>query len=87
VGAEGLACCGESRGRTALPFRWVAFHFDRVAGRAWEAGWAADAVSPIRHPIWRFRGKSHYMVTIILFASGLICFALFFKSIDYFEKI
>jgi len=27
------------------------------------------------------------MLTIILFATGLVCFALFFKSIDYFEKI
>jgi len=27
------------------------------------------------------------MLTIILFAAGLVCFALFFKSIDYFEKI
>ncbi len=31
--------------------------------------------------------KIENMLTMILFASGLICFALFFKSIDYFEKI
>jgi len=33
------------------------------------------------------RVKDVVMLTIILFAAGLICFALFFKSIDYFEKI
>jgi len=27
------------------------------------------------------------MLTIILFLAGLICFWLFFKSIDWFEKI
>jgi len=27
------------------------------------------------------------MLTIILFAAGLVCFVLFFKTIDYFEKI
>jgi len=27
------------------------------------------------------------MLTIILLVAGLLCFALFFKSIDYFEKI
>jgi hypothetical protein len=26
-------------------------------------------------------------MTIFLFLAGLVCFALFFKSIDYFEKI
>jgi hypothetical protein len=31
--------------------------------------------------------KSLIMLTIILFAAGLICFWLFFKSIDWFEKI
>jgi hypothetical protein len=50
-------------------------------------GWAADAAWLIRHPIWRHGCKFHGMLTIILFATGLVCFALFFKSIDYFEKI
>jgi hypothetical protein len=40
-----------------------------------------------RHPIWRFAGKFPGMLTIILFAAGLVCFVLFFKTIDYFEKI
>ena len=63
------------------------FHFDKVGGGAGAAGRAADGDPPIRHPIWRYAGKSHIMLTIILFAAGLACFALFFKSIDYFEKI
>lgn len=28
-----------------------------------------------------------YMMTVILLAAGLICFYLFYLSIDYFEKI
>jgi hypothetical protein len=31
--------------------------------------------------------KNSAMLTIILFLAGLVCFALFFKAIDYFEKI
>jgi len=27
------------------------------------------------------------MLTAILFLAGLVCFGLFFKSIDFFEKI
>lgn len=27
------------------------------------------------------------MITIILFLAGLVCFALFYKSVDYFENI
>jgi hypothetical protein len=27
------------------------------------------------------------MLTVILFLAGLVCFYVFFKSIDYFEKI
>jgi hypothetical protein len=45
------------------------------------------AVCVIRHSFWRSGCKSIGMLTIILFASGLVCFALFFKAIDYFEKI
>ena len=29
----------------------------------------------------------YYMLSLILIATGLICFRLFFKSIDWFEKI
>jgi hypothetical protein len=31
--------------------------------------------------------QNNFMLTAILFLAGLICFALFFKSIDFFEKI
>jgi len=31
--------------------------------------------------------KSNSMMTFILISAGLLCFALFFKSVDYFEKI
>jgi hypothetical protein len=27
------------------------------------------------------------MLTLLLFLMGLLCFALFFKSIDFFDKI
>jgi hypothetical protein len=27
------------------------------------------------------------LMTIVLFASGLICFGLFYKAIDFFDKI
>lgn len=27
------------------------------------------------------------MITIILLLAGLVCFALFYKSVDYFENI
>jgi len=40
-----------------------------------------------RHSIWLLASKSFGMLTIILFAAGLVCFAFFFKSIEYFEKI
>lgn len=30
--------------------------------------------------------KLHPMTTLLLLAAGILCFALFFKSIDYFEK-
>jgi len=31
--------------------------------------------------------KYRTMMTAILFLAGLVCFYLFFKSIDYFENI
>jgi len=31
--------------------------------------------------------KQKYMLTVILILAGLICFALFFKAIDFFDKI
>lgn len=31
--------------------------------------------------------KLIYMLTILLILAGLLCFALFFKSIDFFDKI
>jgi hypothetical protein len=31
--------------------------------------------------------KSFVMLTIILIIAALICFAVFFKSIDFFDKI
>lgn len=30
--------------------------------------------------------KLHRMTTLLLLAAGILCFVLFFKSIDYFEK-
>lgn len=37
---------------------------------------------------WYFQDLKHFnMMTILLFVAGLICFWLFFKSIDWFEKI
>jgi len=31
--------------------------------------------------------KTNDMITLILFLAGLICFFIFFKSIDFFDKI
>jgi hypothetical protein len=31
--------------------------------------------------------KYLFMLTVILFLAGFVCFYLFFKSIDYFENI
>ena len=31
--------------------------------------------------------KKYTMLTAILFLAGLVCFYVFYKSIDYFEKI
>lgn len=31
--------------------------------------------------------KINIMTTIVLIAAGLLCFGLFFKSINFFEKI
>jgi hypothetical protein len=36
---------------------------------------------------WVVKLKINIMVTIILVAAGIICFALFYKSIDFFDKI
>jgi hypothetical protein len=74
-------------GRESLSFRRSVFHFDRVARNVGSTGWAASAAWPFRHPFWLLAGKLSVMLTVILFAAGLLCFALFFKSIDYFEKI
>jgi len=34
-----------------------------------------------------FNGKNTDMLTVILLLAGVACFALFFKSIDFFDKI
>jgi hypothetical protein len=36
---------------------------------------------------WDLFKNLNTMMTIILLAAGLICFRLFYKSIDWFEKI
>jgi hypothetical protein len=63
------------------------FHFDMVSGAVPGVGAAMAAGWVFRHLIWPFASKSIGMLTIVLFAGGLLCFALFFKAIDYFEKI
>jgi hypothetical protein len=40
-----------------------------------------------RHFFWPSPAKLPAMLTVILFLAGLVCFWVFFKSIDYFEKI
>jgi hypothetical protein len=50
-------------------------------------GRAAAVLRRFGHPIWPIPGKIYVMQTVILFLAGLVCFYLFFKSIDYFENI
>jgi len=43
-----------------------------------------------RHPltvIRQLKPKTQHMVTLLLFLAALVCFALFFKAIDFFDKI
>jgi hypothetical protein len=77
------------------------FHFDRGPGPRWGiAGKGPHAATQACRPFARtsapraelgtgFGGQAenHAMLTVILFVAGLVCFALFFKTIDYFEKI
>jgi len=39
------------------------------------------------HALCLFRNKIIAMMTIELFGAALICFAIFYKAIDFFEKI
>lgn len=39
------------------------------------------------HSLWHVVDKRQKMLTTILFLAGLICFRLFFKCIDFFEKV
>jgi len=42
----------------------------------------------LRHILWHFIIiKIKSMLTIVLIVAGLLCFVLFFKSIDFFDKI
>jgi len=48
------------------------------------AGWQAPAVfsgTPFDPSV-----KKYTMLTVLLFLAGLVCFYVFYKSIDYFEK-
>jgi hypothetical protein len=40
-----------------------------------------------RHLFWPLLRKIVDMLTVMLFLAGFVCFYLFFKTIDYFEKI
>jgi hypothetical protein len=42
---------------------------------------------PYQAPVLTFRGKIIDMLTVILLLAGLACFVLFFRSIDFFDKI
>jgi len=44
-------------------------------------------VVPTRAPVLASCRKMKVMLTIILVLAGLVCFALFFKAIDLFDKI
>jgi len=38
-----------------------------------------------RHLFWLLPEKT--MLTVLLLLAGLVCFAIFFKAIDFFDKI
>jgi hypothetical protein len=42
---------------------------------------------PSQAPHLAIRRQKQAMLTVILILAGLICFALFFKAIDFFDKI
>lgn len=71
----------------ACHFGVLHFHFDMVGIVRQRPGMAAGKASGLRHLFWLYRGKSSIMLTAVYFLIGLVCFALFFKSIDFFEKM
>jgi hypothetical protein len=51
------------------------------------AGGAGGAMHWFQALLLAQPSKISPMLTVILFLAGLVCFYVFFKTIDYFEKI
>jgi hypothetical protein len=54
--------------------------------QSWPVG-AGDGMRSLRALLLAQPSKTLAMLTLILFLAGLVCFYIFFKTIDYFEKI